>query len=131
MNQEEREIWTAVQEMNGCWTCGSDKELARLNNYFHETMVAFTPTDRLRIEGKEACIAGWSSFTHSARIDSWLEKEAKISIYDKTAIVTYYYEMKCNFGGDDVHLEGREMLVLVNESGRWQVVADQFSPYPM
>lgn len=131
MNQEEQAVWAGVQEMNRCWTCGEDAELTRLTDYFHETMVAITPTDRLLIEGQKACIAGWSRFARSARIDSWLEKEPKVSIYGKMAIVTYYYEMACNFGGNDLRLEGRDMLALINEDGRWQVVADQFSPYPM
>jgi hypothetical protein len=28
-------------------------------------------------------------------------------------------------------MEDRDILTLINENGRWQVVADQFSPYPM
>lgn len=131
MRQEKQVVWARVQEMNRCWTCGNNSELARLSDYFHRTMVAITPTDRRLIEGQDACIAGWSRFAHSARIDSWLEKEPRVSIYGKTAIVTYYYEMACNLGGKDLRLEGRDMLVLLEEDGRWQVVADQFSPYPM
>ncbi|MDP3480227.1 MAG: nuclear transport factor 2 family protein [Desulfoprunum sp.] len=131
MNQREREVWVSVQAMNRCWTGGRLEELGRLNDYFHETMVAITPTDRFRVEGKEACIAGWSRFAHAATIHFWEEKEPKVQIYNETAIVTYYFEMACDMGGSNVRLEGRDMLTLVKENGRWQVVADQFSPYPM
>ena len=131
MNQKELEVWANVQAMNRCWTGGTHEELERLTDYFHKTMVAITPTDRFRIEGRDACVAGWSGFAHAVTIDSWLEKEPKIQIYNETAIVTYYFEMACGMGGGNVRLEGRDMLTLVKENGRWQVVADQFSPYPM
>ena len=49
MQREEREVWKTVQAMNRCWTCGRHEELERLNDYFHETMVAITPSDRLRV----------------------------------------------------------------------------------
>ena len=131
MEQREHEVWADVQAMNRCWTCGKLTELEGLNDYFHETMVAITPTDRLRVEGRAACIIGWSRFAHAATIHFWLEKEPKIQIYNETAIVTYYFEMAFDMGGSNVRLEGRDMLTLVKANGRWQVVADQFSPYPM
>jgi len=34
-------------------------------------------------------------------------------------------------GGQTVTMGGRDMMSLVNENGRWWVVADQFSPYPV
>jgi hypothetical protein len=53
MDQKEQEVWECVQAMNRYWTCGSLQELERLNDYFHEAMVAITPVDRLRIEGRQ------------------------------------------------------------------------------
>lgn len=131
MEQREGEVWKDVQAMNRCWTCGRLEELARLADYFHENMVAITPTDRLRVEGKEACIAGWRRFAETAIIQSWLENEPKVQIHNDMAIVSYYYEMDCNMGGGDIRLEGRDLLTLIRNTDRWQVVAEQFSPYPM
>ena len=131
MNIREREVWANVQAMNICWTCGRDEESEKLENYFHQTMVAITPTDRFRVEGKEACIASWREFANTATIHFWLEKEPKVQVYKETAIVTYYFEIICDMGESNVRLEGRDMLTLIEEEGKWQVVADQFSPYPM
>lgn len=131
MKKKEHEVWTAVQEMNRSWTCGQHEELEKLTDFFHETMVAITPVDRLRVEGKMACIAGWSGFARAATIHHWLEKEAKVQLYGETAVVTYYFDMVYELGGRRIHMGGRDMLTLIKEDGRWQVVADQFSPYPL
>ena len=130
MTTNEHEVWATVQAMNRCWTCGNLEHLEDLRDYFHAKMVAITPTDRLRVEGREACIAGWSGFARAAAIRHWTENEPKIHIYNDTAVVTYYFDMAFDVGGEKVALGGRDMLIMVKEDGRWQVVADQFSPYP-
>jgi len=130
MNKDEREVWDTVQAMNRCWTCGDLRQLEKLNDYFHDEMVAITPVDRKRIEGKRPCIAGWSNFARSTTIHFWTEKEAKIQIYGESAVVTYYYDMECDITGQRLALSGRDMLTLIHDKGRWQVVADQFSSFP-
>jgi len=44
MNQAELKVWKTIQDMNHCWTCGNPSELEKLNGYFHDLMVAITPT---------------------------------------------------------------------------------------
>lgn len=131
MDQKEQEVWECVQAMNRCWTCSRPQELERLNDYFHETMVAITPVDCLRLEGRQACIAGWSGFARSVRIHSWVENEPKIMLYNDTAVVTYYFDMAFDMQGQKIQMGGRDMLTLIKENGKWQVVADQFSSYPV
>lgn len=130
MNKTEHEVWATVKAMNRCWTCGDASLLSRLRDYFHDRMVATTPMDRNRVEGKEACIAGWSNFAKTVTILLWTEKEAKIDLYGEMAVVTYFYDMSYDLGGRQMSLSGRDMLTLILEQGRWQVVADQFSPFP-
>jgi len=131
MEQADAKIWETVQAMNHCWTCGDASELDKLNDYFHETMVAITPTDKYRREGKEACVAGWESFARNAKIYSWKEIDPKIQVYGNTAVVTYYYDMSFDIGGQTINMAGRDMLTLVNKNGKWWIVADQFSSYPL
>lgn len=45
-------------------------------------------------------------------------------------MVTYYFDMAFDMGGHMIEIGGRDMFVLVNESGKWLAVADQFSTYP-
>lgn len=127
-----KEVWQTIQSINKCWTGNDLSKLENLNDYFHETMVAITPTDNNRIEGRDACVAGWKSFAESAKIHSWKEIDPEVQLYgnDKFAVVTYYFDMSYDMGGQTINMGGRDMFVLVNEDGKWWVIADQFSAYP-
>ena len=124
---EQQEIWTTVRAMNDAWTKGNPDALA---DYFHPQMLAITPTDRLRRDGAEECIAGWKGFAEAARIDSWREIDPLIRVYGDAAVVTYFYEISFDMGGRRYEEGGRDMFFFVRENGRWWVVADQFSSYP-
>jgi ketosteroid isomerase-like protein len=126
----QQEVWDFVREMNRAWTV--ERNAAKLADYFHERMVAVTPMDKLRREGRAACIAGWQQFVNLAVMHSWEETEPRVDLYDggRVAVVTYYYEMDAEIGGQRMLLPGRDMLTLIREDGRWWAVADQFSPYP-
>jgi ketosteroid isomerase-like protein len=122
------EVWQTLQSLNRAWTTGHCDEL---KEYFHEKMVAITPTDRLRREGRQACIDGWAGFVAAtSKIHYWKEIDHQINLYGNTAIVTYYFDMSFDMGGKTIVSTGRDMLVFVKEGGRWWVVADQFSAYP-
>jgi hypothetical protein len=121
------EIWTIVRAMNDAWTKGNPDDLAK---YFHQDMVAITATDRNRLDGGAACIAGWKAFSNAARIHRWEETDPIINIYGDSAVVAYYYDMSFDMSGQTINMNGRDMLFFVKENGRWWAVADQFSPYP-
>ncbi|MCL5421261.1 MAG: nuclear transport factor 2 family protein [Nitrospirae bacterium] len=123
----EDEVWQTVQAMNKAWTSGDVEEL---KDYFHEGMVAITATDRERLEGREACIASWSAFAKAAKIRSWKETDPKVQFYGNTAVVTYYFDISFDMGGQTIMMAGRDMFVMVKENGKWWAVADQFSAYP-
>lgn len=123
----EQEIWSTIRAINDAWTQGHPDDLA---DYFHPRMVAVTPVDRLRREGAEACIAGWKGFADAARIHRWQEFDPLIRIFGDAAVVAYYYEIDFEMGGRRIEQAGRDLFSLIRESGRWWVVADQFSAYP-
>jgi uncharacterized protein (TIGR02246 family) len=130
VNQIEQEVWQTVQAMNKAWAEDGDAE--KLNDYFHKDMVAITPTDRNRLEGREACVAGWKAFVQATKIHYWKVLDPKVELFgeNKFAIVTYYFDMSFDMGGQTITIGGRDMFALVNENGKWWIVADQFSPYP-
>ncbi|MBI5451599.1 MAG: nuclear transport factor 2 family protein [Gammaproteobacteria bacterium] len=122
-----QEVWNALRALNDAWTKGNPNDL---KNYFHKDMVAITATDRERLEGKEACFTSWNNFAKAAKIHHWNELEPRIQIYGNAAVVTYYFDMSFDMGGQAVKLGGRDMFVFVKEGGKWLAVADQFSAYP-
>ncbi len=127
MNALENEVWQVVQDMNKTWTTGNPDGL---NNFFHRDMVAITATDKLRLEGKDKCVASWKSFSDAAKIRYWKEIDPKVQLYGNTAVVTYYFDMSFDMGGHTINMGGRDMFVMLKEDGKWWAVADQFSPYP-
>lgn len=131
MTQQEKEIWEVVQSLNRTWTKEGNPDA--LKGYFHKNMVAITPTDRFCLEGGDVCVASWKTFAESAKIHRWEELRPNIQIYGngKFAIVTYYFDMAFEMGGQEVEMGGRDMFVLSNEDGKWWVVADNFSAYPV
>ncbi len=124
--RDDREtVWQTVKALNFSWTQGYPADLAR---YFHKDTVAITPADRLRLKGRDACIAARASFRETARIRRWQEFDQSVGVYGDAAVVTYYYEVDCEIEGQHVKLEGRDMFTLVKNGGEWFAVADQFPP---
>jgi hypothetical protein len=128
--QVKQEIWSTIKEMNRLWTAGNNAD--GLAKYFHQKMIAITPADRLRREGRQACVDGWKTFAEAATIRYWKELDPLIEVFGggRFAIVTYYYDMAVDIGGQGRRLEGRDMFSLVKEDGKWLVVSDQFSSFP-
>ena len=113
--------------MNRAWTTGSPE---RLRDYFHDEMVAITATDRERLDGKHACLESWARFANATRIHSFEVIDPRVQVHGDTAIVTYYYDMTFEMGGQTDRASGRDMFVMIRRDGKWLAVADHFSPYP-
>jgi ketosteroid isomerase-like protein len=125
-----REIEETIREMNHCWTESWNEEEFR--NYIHEDAVAVVPTTPGRLEGRDAYVAGWRNFVLMARVLEWRETGYRVQLYcaGTCAVVTYLFTIRFSAAGVVQEMRGRDMLFVVNEQGRWQVVADQFSPEP-
>jgi ketosteroid isomerase-like protein len=130
MESEQQQIWETIQTMNRCWTGNDPEQFEKLNYYFYETMVAVTPTEKCRLEGRQACVDGWKAFAVNCPIHYWKERDPKIQIFGSAAVATYYFEISFDMGDNTMVQNGRDMMTLIKEDGRWKVVADQFSPDP-
>jgi len=123
----EQEVLRTVREMNRLWTEGDGSGLER---YFHRGMIAIVPDRKERLEGGDVCAAQWQGFARSVKTLCWRTSEETVRVFGDTAVVAYVYEMECEMGGQVLQLRGRDMMTLVKTEGRWQVVADHFSPEP-
>ncbi len=127
MQDIENEILNFIDSMNRCCTGGDPNEL---REYFHQDVVAFTPMDGERLEGRDACISSWKVFSEYARTYSFEEYDVKIQVYENTAIVTGYYDMSYNLAGQTIYETGRNLYTFIKEEGKWWLIANQFSPVP-
>jgi hypothetical protein len=124
-------IQTNIRAMNRCWTSGWNEEQFR--QYIHPDAVAIVPTAAGRLEGQDAYVAGWRAFCKAAVIHEWRETDHNVQIYTggKSAVVTYFFSITFELGGQKQTMRGRDMFFLVKERRKWVVVADQFSPEPI
>lgn len=122
-----QKVWAVLRAINDAWTQGNPDALAE---YFHPDMVAVTPTDRHRLNGRKACIAAWKSFARATTIHHWREIDPVIHIHGDAAVVAYDFDIAFDMAGKSHRLTGRDLYFFVQEKGRWWAVADQFSPYP-
>ena len=130
MNSEDpvkNEVWQTVLKLNDCWSEGHPEDLP---NYFHRDMIAITPASRERTGGGQACVASWTAFARAAKTNYFRESEPWIEVRGDMAAAAYHYEMEFEMEGKNVRLSGRDLMVLVREGGRWQLIADHFSPDP-
>ncbi|HVP96307.1 nuclear transport factor 2 family protein [Methanoregula sp.] len=126
----EHEVLAMIQEMNRCWTETWDEQA--FGKFIHPDAVAIAPLTPGRLEGRDAYIAGWRAFVKGATIHAWEETGHRIRFFcrDTCAVVTYFFVIRFDMGGQDVTMKGRDMFTLVRQGGRWLVAADQFSPEP-
>lgn len=129
-NEVKEEVLEFIQRMNRLWTVHNNPDA--LVDYFHADMVAITPVDRLRREGREACVDGWRDFCMAVKILSWKENDVRVNVFGEGqfAVLSYYYEMTYEMNGQKYESLGRDLFSLVKENGRWWVVSDQFSSFP-
>jgi ketosteroid isomerase-like protein len=130
MNAVENEIWATVVALNRLWTVDGQPE--KLVDYFAPEMVAITPTDRFRREGRDACVAGWTEFVRATRIRRWVEKNPLILVIGdgRSAVVAYDFHIDYEMGGHLVSMAGRDLMTFDKRDGRWWLVADTFSAMP-
>jgi hypothetical protein len=123
-------VWKTIQAMNQSWIEGGNLETLR--EFFHPDMVAFTASDRLRLDGREACMASWRAFAQKMQVVLWHEDDPKVQVHadGKLGVVTYYYRLVVELEGKQYELAGRDLFVLAEEEGRWWIVANHFSPFP-
>jgi len=128
LTDAEREVWHFVRELNARWTRDNCPE--RLTDYFAPEMIAITPTDRFRREGRESCVAGWTEFVRAAETARWDEKNPRVLLLaqGRCAVVAYDFEIDYRMNEVLVQMTGRDLMTLEKRNGRWWLVADHFSP---
>lgn len=129
-SQVQKEVWETVQDLNKTWAVDGDFD--KLEEFFHENIIAISPSNRERLEGKKVCVAAWRTFAQSVEIKYWNEISPEIIMYndDTVAVVSYYYDISYKQRGRSFDTTGRDLFTFIKEDGRWQAIANHFSPFP-
>lgn len=130
IEQSKKEALEFVDAFVDTWATQEDYD--GLSNYFSENFYTISPGDSFRLEGREKNIAGYKAFLESTDILTYDLYGKNVQVFNsgKSAIVSLYYKMQMKVGQDTVNTAGRDMLVLVKEKDKWEIVADYFSNFP-
>lgn len=125
-----KEVLTFVNSFYETWAVQEDWQ--DLQNYFSENFITISPSDSFRLSGKDNNILGYRRFLESTDILFYEISDEDVQLYNngKSAVVSLYYNMLLQLGQDSVKASGRDMLFLVKEKDKWQIVADHFSNFP-
>lgn len=130
LQQTQKEVLDFVDAFGETWAVQEDSE--ELRNFFAKDFYTISPSDSFRLEGRENNIAAYKAFLQSTDILEYDFYDENVQVFNngKSAVVSLYYKMLMKIGQDTVHSAGRDMLVLIKEKDKWEIVADHFSNFP-
>jgi hypothetical protein len=118
-NKDQKELWKLMQKINNCWYKGDPQHLS---DFFHPNIVINSPDFRHSIIGKDNCIQTYIDFMNISTILLYRENNPSVQIFEKTAIVTYHFEMKYEQKGKTFHETGTDILVFEKDESSWKVI---------
>jgi len=113
------EVWEVVEAINQAWLHGRISDLRQL---FHEHVIIAPMPGAERIRGIDACVASYEDFCTRAEIEDFRESCPAVDVFGDSAITSYSFEITWQSGGETYHETGQEILVMIHQAGRWQVV---------
>jgi hypothetical protein len=113
------EIWKAVKACNRAWLRGEPRAAAEI---FHAHVVGIAPGFAGRIEGRDAMVQSLVDYCAQVKTHLFQEGEPAIDRIADTAVVAYPFVVQYELAGRVFDERGREILVLVRDAGRWQVM---------
>ncbi|MFT4062142.1 MAG: nuclear transport factor 2 family protein [Edaphocola sp.] len=119
LTEQQQVFWILVQKINNCWYQGRPTDLL---DYFHQDVVFNSPDFKHQITSKENCVQTYTDFMNISSVIDYIESSPNIRIFEKTAIVTYDFEMKYEQKDKTYHEIGTDILVFGKDGQSWKVI---------
>jgi uncharacterized protein (TIGR02246 family) len=119
LSEEQKEAWEVVRQINAAWLEGHPE---RLSEWFHDRVVVIGPDGTRYGEGKDAVVESYRDFVQKATIGEFRESDGKVDLYDTVAVVSYRFDIEYTIEGKSSRENGREVMVLEKQGGRWLAV---------
>lgn len=119
LTKQQQELWILIQKINNCWYRGQPADLSA---YFHQNVVFNSPDFSRQITGKENCIQTYIDFMKRSTVLHYTERNPVIQLFEKTAMVTYDFEMKYEQKGKTYHETGTDILAFEKAGQSWKVI---------
>jgi general stress protein 26 len=115
----EHSIFSIIQSINRACVQGTGFD--GLADSFADDITAYTLGSSRCVKGKEINLQMYKDFCSKANIKKMDESDPHIDIFGDTAVVNYRYDSQWEFNGTHFEEDGREISVLKNNQGRWQM----------
>jgi ketosteroid isomerase-like protein len=103
---------TAVAEemrvINSAWLSGRVEDMEAS---IHPDIVMVVPSAAVRVQGRDALLAGFRDFCDNAKVDEFHDRETQIDVAGRTAVVSTQYEMVYERSGARYRATGRDLWV--------------------
>ena len=119
------DITQIIKKINQSWKEGYTEKLEK---YFHEKMMVVSPDLKILGEGREACIKSYSDFITQAKVKKYSESALDVRVWEKTAIVSYKYDVVWEMDGKMYEESGKDLFVFTFERGKWLAVWRKLIP---
>lgn len=93
-----------------------------LTQWFHQDSILVAPGFGARLRGREACIDSYREFGHASRIHSFSADARRIDLWGDTAVIETRFAISYEIEGERTEESGVDLLVLIEEQGRWLVI---------
>jgi ketosteroid isomerase-like protein len=113
------ELLAVIRRLVSAWRIGNADELTTL---LHPDVVFVQPHFGGRTDGREACVDGFRDFTSQAKINKYGDTDHAIDVFGPLAMVSFRYELAWEMEGEHHRETGHDLLLLVREEDRWQIV---------
>lgn len=118
-NEAARKVAETVRRLNATWLKGNVDDL---EEFFDPDVVLAAPGFVQRMVGRDALIESYRDFLEQATLHHFELFEPVVHVFGGTAIATCPYETEYSLAGQRWSGDGHDVLVLIEENGRWRVV---------
>ena len=97
-------------------------DLEALRGILHPSCIFVPPGGAARAVGRDACVDTYRHFLGAATVVAYKEGEAQIDVFGTTAVAAVPWDMTWSIAGREETGKGRDLLVLLDDGTRWQIV---------
>lgn len=124
---QEEEIRRLVTKINEAWLKGDQETL---NDCFHESVVVYGPGFQEVGRGKQACVSSYEQFIRRATVRQFNASDPQIDVWPHAAVATFFWEIRYQMNGEDLHESGHDVFVFVREHDQWLAAWRTVLPSP-
>jgi uncharacterized protein (TIGR02246 family) len=120
MTQREADDVRAVLErISEAWQSRRYEELSQL---FAKDMVFALPEQAVRVEGRDAIVAGYREFMDRVTLTSYREDQYTVDVWGDTAVASFRWDMAWLAGDVPNHETGYDVFAFRHTDGKWLAV---------